>query len=727
MSEGRSPGLVNELKRRGVVRVAAAYLVGSWLIIQIADTVFPYLGISDTAVTRVIALLGIGFLPALIFSWVFEWTPEGLRRDSDLPRAAPRPRSAGRKFDYAIIVMLTIAVAIFAYDRFVRPIGSAPVTVIANQNPAIAVLPFDNRSSLEEDVYFVDGVHDDILTSLAKIGSLKVISRTSVEQYRDTEKTIRQIGEELGVSSVLEGGIQRAGDRIRVNVQLIDVATDAHQWAETYDRELTTSNIFAIQSEIAGTIAVALQATLSPAEQDRISVVPTESLPAYEAYLLGNQRLRERGLAVEQAVEYFQDAIELDPDFALAYVGLADSYQLMRTHTSRRWDELRPLALAAAEKAIELDPNLGEAQFSMAMIHHESREENLAAPFFERGLALSPNYATGRQWYSEFLSRAEENAAALEQIEIASRLDPLSPIINHIHAGRLISVHDYAGAEAKYRKAIEVDPDFARAHQGLAALYFRYLGRLDEAAIYAHRATRLNPDVSSNYALLANILWNLGDIETAEVWSAHAIRLAPDGFDARSAQASILAAKDDWQEAASVAQQGLERVPRAGLFVWIVSTHHLKEGNPEEALAAFTPGFPGLTDEENPDVNRRNIAMSPHVIRVLQVTGETDRASHLLGLATDFYYANLESPIYLGLLTDVHLHALAGETDQALDILQREVESGWRFFALNTFERTATLDAIRNHPRFVAMADQVRTDLARQLESLRQNEPAIFN
>ncbi len=264
-------------------------------------------------------------------AWAFEMTPEGLKRETAVDPAESITRVTGRKLDFAIIGLLVIAVVFLVVDNYVLESEPEQTEVAAEQVPAaepiareksIAVLPFANRSANQADAFFVDGIHDDILTHISRISALKVISRTSVMSYRDTTKNLKTIGEELGVSTVLEGGIQRAGNQIRVNVQLIDAATDEHLWADTYDRRLTANNIFAIQSEIAKTVADALRATLSPEEQDRLATVPTENLAAYEAYLLGRQRLaRETAAAFAEAVDYFQQAIELDPNFALAYVG----------------------------------------------------------------------------------------------------------------------------------------------------------------------------------------------------------------------------------------------------------------------------------------------------------------------------------------------------------------------------------------------------------------------
>ena len=279
-----------------------------------------------------------------------------------------------------------------------------PPTTPPNER-SIAVLPFENRSRQVDDAFFVDGIHDDILTQLTKIGAMKVIARTSVEQFRDTKLTTKEIGEKLGVTRVLEGGVQRAGKRVRVTVQLIETATDAHLWAESYDRELTAANIFAIQSEVAAAIAAALKTTLTPAERVSVNAIGTQSLDAWEAYQLGKQRMAKRTSAgLAEAETFFQRAINLDPKFALAYVGLADTLSLQVLYSGV------PLGvgLARAERAVgtalELDPNLAEAMASSAHIAAARGQYDRAEPMFRRAIALNPNYATAYQWYASMLA-----------------------------------------------------------------------------------------------------------------------------------------------------------------------------------------------------------------------------------------------------------------------------------------------------------------------------------
>ena len=322
---------IAELKRRNVFRVGAAYAIIAWVLVEVAHTAFPTLQLPDWTITLVTVLLVMGFPIALVIAWAFELTPDGIKRESAVDPAESITHHTGRKLDFIIIGVLAVAVVYLVVDKFVVEAEPKSAEVAAEQIPAaetatreqsIAVLPFANRSVEAADAFFVDGIHDDILTHISKIRSLKVISRTSMMEYRDTTKNLKTIGRELGVTTVLEGGVQRAGDHVRINVQLIDAETDDHLWADIYDRKLTTANIFAIQTEIAKVIAAALQATLSPEEQDRLETLPTESLAAYEAYIRAKQYLAQEQLAaMAEAIVYFQQAIGLDPSFALAYVG----------------------------------------------------------------------------------------------------------------------------------------------------------------------------------------------------------------------------------------------------------------------------------------------------------------------------------------------------------------------------------------------------------------------
>jgi TolB-like protein len=317
-----------ELKRRNVVRVAIAYVIIAWLILQIGDTLGPALRLPDAVNTALAFFLILGFPLAVFFAWAFELTPEGLKKEKDVDRSESITNITGRKLDFAIIGILAIALVFFASthqwgserERAVSP-DSAKLGA-----QSIAVLPFVNRSNRDEDLFFTDGIHDDLLTQLAKINGLKVISRTSVMHYRNTDMRIPQIAQELGVATVLEGGVQRAGQRIRINAQLIDVATDHHIWAETFDREMTIDNLFDIQTEITRQIVTAVRGQLTAAEQQVIVGAPTQSLEAYEAYLHARNLLKGGGYNLDKykaALPYAEQAVALDPNFALAHLQIA--------------------------------------------------------------------------------------------------------------------------------------------------------------------------------------------------------------------------------------------------------------------------------------------------------------------------------------------------------------------------------------------------------------------
>ena len=357
------PGLIDKLRRRNVLRVAAAYAVSSWILIEAGSVLMPTFGAPDWLFRIYVLVVIGGFLVAVVAAWIFEITPEGIRLEKDLEHVAPAARTSGRKLDFFIIALLVIALGISV---------TLNVTGLRGHDiePSIAVLPFDSRSTDPENAIFADGIHDDLLTRLANVEALKVISRTSVMEYRDTTKNLRQIADELGVATVLEGAVQRSGNNVRINVQLIDAATDEHLWARTYDRELTARSVFEIQSEISAAIATALKAALTPREKARLATIPTENTEAYRLYVAGRHNLHERELdTLLAARQQFEAAIALDPKFAPAYAGLADAVQLLYiNHSAITWDEASGVAERALQTALELDEELADAHASHGLL-----------------------------------------------------------------------------------------------------------------------------------------------------------------------------------------------------------------------------------------------------------------------------------------------------------------------------------------------------------------------
>jgi TolB-like protein/Tfp pilus assembly protein PilF len=381
-------------------------------------------------------------------------------------------------------------------------LGGARTEVSDNaRRGSIAVLPLENLSRDEETEYFSDGITEDIIAQLSKIRDLKVISRTSIMQYKETDKTLRQIGEELDVSTVLEGSVRRAGDRVRIVSQLIDAATDDHLWAETYDRELT--DVFAIQSEVAQQIAAALKATISPQERSLIERRPTDDIQAHNLYLRGRYLWNRRTKAgLESAVDYFEQSIARDSRYAPAYGGLADAYLLLGSYEYMPELEAIPRAKEAVERALELDDRLAEAYASRGQILRSERDWAGEEAAYLRAIELNPNYATAHQWYATLLAALDRPEEAIREIRRAQELNPLSHAISVTAGVVLFLARDYEGAIEQLRRTLELDPEFFSAYAWLTMSYTE-LGRHEEAMRAWEALTELRPDLPGGRVLLA--------------------------------------------------------------------------------------------------------------------------------------------------------------------------------------------------------------------------------
>ena len=411
--------IVGELQRRNVFRVAAVYLAVAWLLLQVVATVAPILDLSATLQKAVLILLTAGFPVAVILAWAVELTPEGLSRDRGRGGSSG---SGGRALDRAIIVIIAAAVIYFLADRLLFD-GPGATRDIGR---SVAVLPFDNMSNDEGNDPFTAGIHDDLLTHLSRIASLETISRTSVMQYAGTNKTIPEIASELGVATVLEGGVQRSGNRVRINVQLVDALNDVHLWAETFDRELTAVNVFEIQSEIATAIANQLKATLTDDERRRLGSVPTESIAALETYFIGKRMLEDRTKeSLTAAVEYFEKVVELDPNFAIGWSGLADAYMLLPEYTPDIDSEVAERrSRAAIEQALALDPDIPEVKSSEGwhQLIHNYDWQGAEATFLE-ALRVFPDNPNVLHWISHTVSWQGRHEEAIEYARRAVAAD----------------------------------------------------------------------------------------------------------------------------------------------------------------------------------------------------------------------------------------------------------------------------------------------------------------
>ena len=479
-----------ELKRRNVLKVAVAYIIAGWALSQGIAQVFPVFDVPNWLIRSVVMLIIAGLPVACVLAWMFELTPEGIRRTAaaDAMPAEDKPKKYA--WLYVVVIGAAISVGLFFLGRYSAPktIDAARATAAVPEK-SIAVLPFDNLSRDPDNVYFAEGVQDEILTRLAKVSDLKVISRTSTQHFKSAPENLPQIATQLGVKNILEGAVQKAGDQVRVNVQLINAMTDAHLWADTYDRKLT--DIFAVESDIAKTVADTLQAKLSSSAEHVLASRPTENPEAHELYLKGRYFWNRRtGANLQKAADYFQQAIGKDSKYALAFSGLADCHVLLPAYAelgSNPRVEL-PKALDAARKAVELDDTLGEAHTSLARALASDLQLSAAMSEFKRASELNPNYATAHQWFGECLQSQGHLEEGLAELKRAQELDPLSLIINSVLGFALDTVGKSDEAIAQLHKTIEIDPNFGNAHGQLGNV-LQHRGRLKEAIVEYEKCT----------------------------------------------------------------------------------------------------------------------------------------------------------------------------------------------------------------------------------------------
>jgi TolB-like protein len=480
-----------ELKRRNVYKVAVAYAIVGWLLVQVATQVFPFLEIPTWVVRLVILLVAAGFPIALVIAWAFELTPEGIKRTEDVDLAASARQPRKYTWIFVVIVGAALSVSLFFVGRYAGSREGERLGEPSLPQKSIAVLPFDNLSRDPDNAFFAEGVQDEILTRLAKVADLKVIARTSTQRFKSAPENLPDIAKQLGALNILEGSVQKVNDQVRVNVQLINALTNAHLWAEIYDRKLT--DIFAVESDIAKTIADTLQARLTGSEKQMMAAAPTTDTTAYELYHKGRSLWEKRsGDNIPKAIAFYEQAIARDPNYALAYAGLAKACILLPFYAGADRLDAYSKAKDAALKAIRLDSNLAEAHVALGKVLF-FREIDLAGAMHEykRAIELQPNDATAHHWFGNdnlaALGRFEE---AIAEGKRAVELDPLSIVINADLGQTFYYARRYDESARQLRKTLEIDPTSFYAHYNLG-IVLQLKGDLSGAIAEYEKAKQL--------------------------------------------------------------------------------------------------------------------------------------------------------------------------------------------------------------------------------------------
>ena len=656
--------------------MAALYLVSAWLILQVTEVLSGLIDLPEWVGPLVLTMLAIGLPIALALAWFFEITDSGITRDPGGAVAHTDAALTGRRLDFVIIAMLAAAILVFAGLTWWpdRPVDQS-----------IAVLAFDNMSDDPAQDYFSDGIAEEILGTLAKLPELRVISRSSSFSFKGKNLDLPSIANQLNVAHILEGSVRTSGNQVRVSAQLIETATDLHLWSETYERELTAANVFDIQTQIADSIAEALNAVLVDGGEADDRHPPTRSLQALEAYLLGKQRMALRShQALTESLTYFETAIDLDPEYAPAYLGMADANLLLNYGGHMPLDEAVSKARPAIEKAIDLDNRFGAAYASLGLMRSLQGDVRGAESALTRAVALDPNDAKAYHWYGDILIFGlGDPGAAIPMLQKARQLDPLSPVVVLTLGEAYSATGQLAEGLRLYRKSLKIDPGYLSAFTWLGMGYL-----------------------------------SLGDPDKAAYWLEEGARRAPDEFRANFGRAFLYRSLGDEERAVSLARQLQIMVPGNNTsLVTLVSF-----GRDQEAIDLAAADWPGLTCQGEPGVHRFNVFHAMNLSLAYERVGEMQCAETLLERILEL----LEGQTGLGAkaygFLDVEVYARLGKIERGLAALRDSIDAGMRAQWMIQIEDSPHTARLREKAEFLAMREEVQADLARQLTIVREME-----
>jgi TolB-like protein/tetratricopeptide (TPR) repeat protein len=718
--QGGGGGFLAELRRRNVFKVAMVYVIASWVLIQVAETTFPALRLPDWTVTFVVLLLALLFPIALIFAWAFELTPEGLKRsDAVAPEESVTTRT-GQRINQLIIAALVVAVIVLVATH--RGIDFTDEGGGEAASASIAVLPFINMSNDPGNEYFSDGLSEELLNTLAQVDGLRVAARTSSFHFKNTTEDLREVARKLGVDNVLEGSVRKSGNRIRATAQLVKAEDGFHLWSQTFDYEV--DDVFRIQDEIALAVVDALKVNLLGEERERLTQRATTSVEAHNLYLRGRQSLHRRTLqSLEQAQRLFERAVQEDPSFALAYSGLSDSIQLLSINhgviSARDADaQSRPLL----ERAVELDPRSAEVWASIGLMEMQQRNTKAAEDALKKAIELNPSYASGYLWYASLRSGPpfDDDEGALELYRKVLTIDPLSRVAQQNVGAMLMSLGRIDEAEAEFRRALTLDPEYTAPYGGLGNIYQNFRYRLDQAHYWFFEAYERAPADLGQAINMPIIYQTLGMNEEFERWTTRLHERAPTH--------PLGSALPVWQALvagdAAVALARFERLQASGRAAEQV-LEQLECGvmaladTPEDALGMLRRAHPALFGQPAVVDDTNGNSLEFCAIRGLMAIGDAEQAAAIAAAARDYAEAQITSDpnrqMYLGRLA-INL----GREQDAIDALRTAVDAGWlgSFNWALPLREDPTWAAVADRPEVIEISNRIQSKLAAQREAV---------
>jgi TolB-like protein len=672
-------GIYKELRRRNVFRVAMVYLIASWILIQIAETTFPALNLPDWTVTFVVVLLAMGFPIAVIFAWAFELTPEGLKKTVHVDPTESLTSTTGQRINYMIIGSLVVAVLVLVYthDGFEAD-DSERVT--AGKKQSIAVLPFVNMSDDNQNEFFSDGLSEELLNVLAQIDGLQVAGRTSSFHFKGQNEDLRTIGEQLGVEHLLEGSVRKSGDRIRVTAQLIKASDGFHLWSDTYDYEM--DDVFQIQDEISLAVVDALKVTLLGEQRERLAKRATENIEAHNLYLRGRQYLHLRTQeSVEQAITLFEQAVRMDPEFALAYSGLADSINILsNNHNVFTNEEALERSRPLIERSLAIDDTLAETWASLGLIEIHAQEPEAAVEALERSMEINPSYTQAYLWYASVISNAPYNdpERSVEILRKVLAMDPLSRVARNNIGANLMQMGRFEEAEAQWRKAIALDPDYDTTYVALSNLYSNNYYRHDEALTWLEKAHQVAPEDAGNSINFVGLYLELGMVEEANRWAFHVRSTAPNHPFAMMIPSYVALYQQDVETALLETERLIDTPLWQTPFVKNARIQALMLAERfEDGLDIARESYPEVFEADYELVAFNDLQQVTLISIMLMKTGDREKADRLLATRRQLAIDRLPSESAREAMLATN-SVIADDYDGFIKHLSRAVDLGWR-------------------------------------------------